>query len=123
MIFDALDVVVVPFPFTDSALVVRRPALVLSRLGFNGHGRTVMAMITDQRNDSWPLDTPIDYQSVGLKMPSMIRMKFFTLDNRLIAGKIGHLPSADRRKLLQNLQQLLPPFDDRDLEPKRARGR
>jgi mRNA interferase MazF len=41
-----------------------------------------MAMITDARNQAWPLDIRIDHHSAGLKMPSVIRMKFFTLDNR-----------------------------------------
>ncbi|MGA2038389.1 MAG: type II toxin-antitoxin system PemK/MazF family toxin [Bryobacteraceae bacterium] len=50
MTCDVFDVVVVPFPFTDSPAAVRRPALVLSRPSFNRHGYTVLAMITDLRN-------------------------------------------------------------------------
>ena len=52
MICDAFEVVAVPFPFTDSAHSVRRPALVLSQRSFNVQGHTLMAMITDARNPS-----------------------------------------------------------------------
>jgi mRNA interferase MazF len=110
MTCDAFEVVVVPFPFTDSTLSVKRPAAVLSRRAFNAEGHTVMAMITDARNPPWPLDIRIDHQSAGLKMPSVVRMKFFTLDNRLVIREIGRLSPVDRQKLLESLRQVLPPL-------------
>ena len=112
MTCDAFDVVAVPFPFTDSPRVVKRPALALSRPEFNTHGYTVLAMITDARNEPWPLDVRVDHRSAGLKLASVVRMKFFTLDNRLISGKIGALPAPDRRKVLASLQKLLPARGD-----------
>jgi mRNA interferase MazF len=108
MTCDVFDVVVVPFPFTDSPAAVRRPALVLSRPSFNRHGYTVMAMITDLRNAPWPLDAEIDPSPAGLKMPSVVRMKFFTMDNRLIVGRIGRLKPADRRKVSAALATVMP---------------
>jgi mRNA interferase MazF len=108
MICDAFEVVVVPFPFTDSDQSVKRPATVVSRRAFNAAGHTVMAMITDARNHPWPLDIPIDHQSAGLKMPSVVRMKFFTLDNRLVLRNIGSLSPVNRQQLLHSLRQLLP---------------
>ena len=69
-----------------------------------------MAMITDARNPPWPLDIRIDHQSAGLKMPSVVRMKSFTLDNRLIIRSIGRLSPVDRQQLLDSLRQLLPPL-------------
>lgn len=52
MSFEAFDVVVVPFPFTDRSTTKRRPALVLSdRDMFNARvGQVVMAMITSAKN-------------------------------------------------------------------------
>ena len=46
--FEQFDVVVVPFPYTDTATSKRRPALVLSDASsFNNKiGQSVMAMIT-----------------------------------------------------------------------------
>ena len=111
MTCDAFDVVVVQFPFTDSDQSVKRPAAVLSRRAFNVEGHTVMAMITDARNPPWPLDIRMDHESAGLKMPSVVRMKFFTLDNRLIIRGIGRLSPSDQQELLHSLRQVLPPFD------------
>ena len=108
MTCDAFEVVVVPFPFTDSGATVKRPALVLSRRSFNAEGHTVLAMITDARNQSWPLDVRIDHRSAGLKMPSVVRMKFFTLDNCLLLRRIGNLAEADRRGVLDSLRNVLP---------------
>ena len=76
MTCDSFDVVVVPFPFTDSAQSVRRPAMVLSRRSFNIEGYTVMAMITDERNRGWASDVHIDHAALELKMPSVVRMTF-----------------------------------------------
>ncbi|HEY1184872.1 MAG TPA: type II toxin-antitoxin system PemK/MazF family toxin [Bryobacteraceae bacterium] len=108
MTCDVFDVVVVPFPFTDSLAAVRRPALVLSRPSFNRHGHTVLAMITDSRNAPWPLDTGIDASAAGLKMASVVRMKLFTLDSRLLIGKVGRLKPADRRKVSAALATVMP---------------
>jgi mRNA interferase MazF len=110
MTSDAFEVVVVPFPFTGSDQSVKRPAAVLSRRDFNAEGHTLMAMITDARNQPWPLDVRIDHQSAGLKMPSVVRMKFFTLDSRLVVRSIGRLCPQDRQQLLDGLRQLLPPL-------------
>jgi mRNA interferase MazF len=111
MTCDAFEVVVVPFPFTGSGQSVKRPAAVLSRRAFNAAGHTVMAMITDARNPPWPLDIRMDHESAGLKMPSVVRLKFFTLDNRLILRSIGRLSPADRQELRDGLRQVLPPLE------------
>ena len=58
--FKPFEVVVVPFPFTDSAATKRRPALVISTQGFNDRAaHVVLAMITSRENRGWPLDTEI----------------------------------------------------------------
>lgn len=90
-------VVAVPFPFTDRAAQKRRPALVISPRAFNRHGHTVMAMITSAPAD-WPGDTVLkDFAAAGLSRPCLVRLKLFTLDNRLIVRSIGKLAEADRR--------------------------
>jgi len=86
----AFDVVVVPFPFTDSATTKRRPALVLSdSTNFNQPvGQSVLAMITGAANSDWPLDIEInDLDAAGLSSPSIVRMKIFTLDHQFIVQK------------------------------------
>jgi len=74
--FNAGDVVVVPFPFTDRTSNKRRPALVLSSgLQFNA--------------------------------PSLVRMKLFTLDQRLIVRKAGILAKNDQSSVAASLNILL----------------
>ncbi|MBN4058364.1 type II toxin-antitoxin system PemK/MazF family toxin [Mariprofundus ferrooxydans] len=88
--FNAFDVMVVPFPFTDSATTKRRPVLVLSdSTNFNQPvGQSVLAMITGAANSDWPLDIEInDLDAAGLSSPSIVRMKIFTLDHQFIVQK------------------------------------
>jgi mRNA interferase MazF len=86
LIFKKFSVVVVPFPFTDKAAVKKRPALVLSGTQFNTSvGHSVLAMITSAKNSNWLFDVAIsDLNSAGLTSASIVRIKLFTLDNRLI---------------------------------------
>jgi mRNA interferase MazF len=71
-------------------------------------GHKVLAMITSQKNPDWPLDTTItDNRQAGLKAPSRVRMKLFTLDNRLIVKKIGTINSKDKNAVINALRSLL----------------
>jgi len=109
VIFEAFDVIVVPFPFTDRSTTKRRSALVLSDAkAFNKQvGQSVLAMITSARNSDWPLDVEIeDLDSAGLPSASVVRMKLFTLDHRLVIRKAGALAENDRRGVVATLQQL-----------------
>ena len=110
MTFKPFDVLVVPFPFTDSATMKRRPALVLSAEQFQDRaGHLVCAMITSRENRGWPLDVDIaDLKSAGLPHASVARMKLFTLDERFVLSKAGRLAEADRRAVQHSLRLLLP---------------
>jgi mRNA interferase MazF len=116
-IYEQFDVVVVPFPFTDINATKRRPALILSdaipegiplRIAFNtAIGRSVMAMITTATHSSWLLDVRItNLQAAGLKTPSIVRMKLFTLEHSLIVKRIGKLTVTDRGSVKKALKQL-----------------
>lgn len=108
MIFEPWDVVVVPFPFSERPGTKRRPALVLSRKRFNSQGRTVLAMITTSAHSPWPGDVAIEQQGPsGLDVPCLIRLKLFTLDNRLVLKKIGRLSKTDRQHTMKSLGQHL----------------
>ena len=104
------DVVVVPFPFTDSSATKRRPALVLSAEAFHDRaGHLVLAMITSRENRGWPLDVEIrDLRSAGLSHPSVVRMKVFTLDERLVLRNAGKLAGVDAAAVKRSLSLLLP---------------
>lgn len=110
MIYEALDVVVVPFPFTDRNASRRRPALVVSEASsFNTpSGHAVLAMITSRKHPPWPLDVEIaDLKSAGLSVSSVVRMKLFTLDQQLILRKGGALGDDDRTSVSAAIEKLL----------------
>jgi mRNA interferase MazF len=104
------DVVKVPFPFTDKLATKTRPALVLSeQTTFNRQvGHSVLAMITTAKQSTWALDSVItDLTCAGLPAPSIVRMKLFTLDDRLIIARLGELADDDKQTVEQNLKALL----------------
>lgn len=108
--FEAFDVVVVPFPFTDRNTTKRRPALVLSDgRAFNQQsGHSVLAMITSARHSDWPLDVKIkDLDAAGLPSASVVRMKLFTLANPLVIRKAGALGPGDQGAVADCLERLL----------------
>ena len=108
MICEEYDVVVVPFPFVATAEAKRRPALVLRKKRFNRNGHTVLAMITTSAHHPWPGDLGIKQrESTGLTTPCMVRLKLFTLDNRLIVKHIGHLADADRDEVTKSIRAYL----------------
>jgi mRNA interferase MazF len=109
-IYSQFDVVIVPFPFTDSQSTKLRPALVLSDAGeFNRLlGRSVMAMITTAAQSPWPLDVSIvDKSTTGLKADSIVRMKLFTLDHSLVIRKSGVLAITDQIQVGDALRRLM----------------
>ena len=104
------EVVVVPFPFSDIPRAKRRPALVLSdRDHFNAPaGHTVLAMITTAKTLHWPLDVALKHpRAAGLPHNCFVRMKLFTLDNRLILKCVGQLQESDRAQVHAALRRLI----------------
>ncbi len=108
MTCEAWDVVAVPFPFTDRAAQKRRPAVVVSQKSFNRHGHSLMAMITSS-SLRWPGDSQVkDLASAGLSTPCVVRLKVFTLDNRLIFRRIGRLSNNDQNQVVTAIKTILP---------------
>jgi mRNA interferase MazF len=90
------DVILVPFPFSERPGQMRRPALVLSDRSFNRCGHSILTMVTTSGHAPWPGDTPLqDHHSAGVPLPCMVRLKLFTLDNRLTLRKLGRLSERD----------------------------
>lgn len=112
--YDRFDVVRVPFPFTDRQTSRNRPALVISdRAVFNDPARhSAMAMITTARHSAWPLDVRIgDLVAAGLPAESIVRFKLFTLDHRLVRGRLGRLGTDDEHAVTEALRVLLGPAE------------
>jgi mRNA interferase MazF len=105
---DPWDVATVPFPFTEREGTKRRPALVLSRHPFNQSGHTLLAMITSAHHAHRPGATVLyDLAPAGLPAPCLVRLKLFTLDNRLILRRLGQLSQADLRAVDREMRTTL----------------
>jgi len=104
--YNKWEVVLVPFPFTDLSFAKRRPALIVSPDSYNASGQDiVIAYLTSQINSSPRLG---DYhlqkwKEVGLPKPSMIRMKFATIDKSIIIKKLGELKTSDCNGIENNI--------------------
>ena len=108
MIFEPLEVVVVPFPFTDRRASKRRPALVVSSAPFNdAHDQAILAMITTAAGE-WPSDVAVrNWREAGLNAPCNVRFKLFTLDHTLILRRIGALSKQDGAAVKDALRRFL----------------
>ena len=74
----------------------------------------MLAMITTAKRAQWRSDVEIgDLEQAGLPRNSVVRMKIFTLDNRLILKRAGNLSLPDRIRVVQDLKLIL--FDSGDL--------
>lgn len=109
--YDLYEVIKIPFPFTDSSKYKIRPALIISSAKhFNAKiGLSVMAMITSVKPAQGLLPTDLiieNFECAGLPVSSIIRFKLFTLDHRLILGKLGMLSEADQYNVHQKLKDI-----------------
>jgi len=94
MAYDPWDIVVVPFPYTDSQTTKRRPALILSSPALESdHGLVWRAMITSAKNAPWIGDVAItDVSLAGLPAPSVVRAsKMATIEASYIVKRLGIL--------------------------------
>jgi mRNA interferase MazF len=65
-------------------------------------------MVTSAAHRAWPLDVPItDLAAAGLPAPSVVRMKLFTLDDRLVERSAGTLAHPDAAAVARALAGLL----------------
>ena len=109
MIYKPYSIVVVPFPFTDSINVKRRPSLVLSSEEHQEQTEHItLIMITSAKHSAWKSDYSITkLETTGLSAPSMIRQKIFTIDRRLVLNALGHLSTQDRTAMISRLNKHL----------------
>jgi mRNA interferase MazF len=111
MIFDQWEVVLVPFPFMDTPVSKKRPALVLSAGAFNNaNDHTVFAMITTAKASTWSSDYLLnDPEAAGLTKDCYVRWKTFTLPNEIIARGIGPLAPLDMEALERQVRSIFVP--------------
>lgn len=99
--YDRYDLALTLFPFSEKRGAKVRPVAVLSHASFNGdHGCAICAMVTTASQTRWPSDVDlVDHGEAGLRTPSVVRMKIFTLQTDRLAGRIGVLSRRDQRSL------------------------
>ena len=107
--FNPNDIVVVSFPFTDSSVKKRRPALVVSSKEFNeNHNQLILAMVTTAKHSSWQSDIELkDYADANLNVPSIVRLKLFTLEKSMVIRRLGYLSMKDKNAVNASLKQYM----------------
>jgi mRNA interferase MazF len=91
------EIILVSFPFTNLISSKKRPALIVSPDEYNNEMDVVIAFITSKMDLQYRFgDYKIkNWQETNLPKPSMIRMKFATIDKSIILKKLGKLKKED----------------------------
>ena len=103
-VYEAGEVVLIRFPFSDSSRGRRRPALILLDAGDED---IIVARITSQSQGS-PFDFELkEWQASGLRVPSWVRAhKLATLRKSLVERRLGKLMASDWVEVQGILKQL-----------------
>jgi len=99
------DIVLVPFPFTNLRSIKKRPALIISPNQYNSGPDFVIQFITSNiKSYGRTGDTIIQkWKESGLPKPSMIRMKFATIEKSIIIKRIGRVTPIDQNTIHNKL--------------------
>ena len=95
--FKKWEIILVPFPFTDLSASKKRPALIISPDDYNHELDVIIAFITskiDLRSRLGDYHIKV-WKKANLPKPSMIRMKFATIDKTIIVKQLGRLSKKD----------------------------
>ena len=104
------EVVLVPFPFTNQSGVKKRPAVIVSSVGYNTNRRDLIIMaITSQVRQPLGFGEAIvsDWQTAGLIKPSVLKPVFTTIEQGLVVQTMGMLSSSDLRTLREAVAQVI----------------
>lgn len=106
-IYKKWDIILVPFPFTDLASSKKRPCLVISPDEYNKGSDILISFITSKLDREKRLgDYEIEkWEKSKLPKPSMLRMKFATIDKSIVVKKIGSLEEPDISKFQEKIMQ------------------
>ncbi len=109
MTYDPWDIVLLPFPFTNLSASKKRPAVVISPKLYNSEQDVVVLFLTSKINVSSKVgDYKLKHwQSSNLPKPSMVRMKFATIDKDFILKKIGGIERSDIAKITSEMRDFL----------------
>jgi mRNA interferase MazF len=104
-LYNKWDIILVPFPFTDLSTFKRRPSLIISPEEYNQSDDLIITFITsnipfEKRIGDY---TILNWKESGLPKPSLIRMKFSTINKSIVVKKIGILSETDITAFKKNL--------------------
>ena len=109
MTHSKFSVIVIDFSFIDGRKKSKvRPAVIISSDEYHKQtGFVVVAMITSAKHSRLWNDISItDPEDIGLKEPSIIRMKFTNILASEILAKIGTLHKESQRVLEEKIGQI-----------------
>ena len=106
------DVLEVSFPFVDRPVKKRRPAFLLSnQVSGEGDEILIFAMITSAKRSHWEHDVILDdWEEAGLRGPSVLRWKIFSLDASLVLGRRGSVSKRDVQQISKTFQRIFSLF-------------
>ena len=104
------DIVLVPFPFTDQSATKKRPAVVISSAAYHQQRPDLLIMaVTSQVRPTQTIGevTVTEWQSAGLLKPSAIKPVITTIEQTLVAKKLGQLKPQDQEALKQVISTII----------------
>jgi mRNA interferase MazF len=107
--YNAGDVALVEFVFSDESGVKKRPALVISSPKYHqSRQEVIVAAITSNVSRSYFGDTPVsDWKKAGLLLPSAVTAIIRTIKDSMLAKKLGALSPRDFSLVVGNLKSSL----------------
>jgi mRNA interferase MazF len=101
------DVLLIPFPFTDSVTQKQRPAVVVSTAAYISRTiDVIVAMVSSKSGRALrPGDHSLsDWRGAGLIGPSIVRPRLATVHVKRVVRKLGSVSSSDMTGIEQGLR-------------------
>ncbi len=105
--YEAGDIVLVRYPFTDLSTTKRRPAVILSAQSYSEMFDDLVLMPMTSRIEKDPTLALSHWQSAGLLKPTWVKPILGTLATRLIEKRLGKLAEPDKKCVKAALMILL----------------
>ena len=102
-----VDVVVIPFPFSDLSATKKRPALIIANLA--GDDLIICQITSEARKDEYAVVLENrDFKVGSLDKTSTIRPnRLFTADRPIISYKVGSLKEAKLRDIEDKIIKII----------------
>jgi mRNA interferase MazF len=105
--YEARDIVLVRYPFTDLTTLKKRPAVVLSSRSYTSRfGDVVVMPLTSQAGPDSSLALS-EWRAAGLLKPTWLKPIIGTLSTRLVQKHLGKLATSDEPCVRAALRVLL----------------